>query len=308
MKTNVVIQGDCLEILREIPDGSVDLVCTDPPYGTIKGADLDGWDETSTEWDTPIDHDKMLHECERVLRKNGCLILFGQDPYTSKIMTDTHGNMPFSYRYTWIKDHFANALIAKKSPVNYTEDVCVFYKRYDTSNQHPLRQYSKAILDYIDKPLVEIFDKLGDRCTDHFFRASSMQFSLCTEGTYNQLVREYQIDRIDGFLQYKEIIDIDRTFNRTFNLPENSKYKSNVLQYKKDYTGQHPTQKPVSLMADLIMTHTNAGDLVLDFTCGSGTTLVAAKNLGRRYIGIEISEAYCEVARTRLAQQTLELR
>jgi len=62
----------------------------------------------------------------------------------------------------------------------------------------------------------------------------------------------------------------------------------------------HPTQKPVSLMEYLIKTYTNEGELVLDFTCGSGTTCKAAQNLGRRFIGIEISPEYCEIAENRL--------
>ena len=62
----------------------------------------------------------------------------------------------------------------------------------------------------------------------------------------------------------------------------------------------HPTQKPVSLMEYLIKTYTNEGELVLDFTCGSGTTCKAAQNLGRRFIGIDISEEYCDISRRRL--------
>ena len=70
----------------------------------------------------------------------------------------------------------------------------------------------------------------------------------------------------------------------------------------------HPTQKPISVVEWLIQRYSKPNDIILDPFCGSGTTLVAAKNLGRRYIGIEIEEKYCEIARQRLAQQTLELR
>ena len=65
----------------------------------------------------------------------------------------------------------------------------------------------------------------------------------------------------------------------------------------------HPTQKPVALMKYLIKTYTNLGDTVLDNCMGSGTTLVAAKNLGRKAIGIEIEERYCEIAAKRLIQK-----
>jgi site-specific DNA-methyltransferase (adenine-specific) len=85
-----------------------------------------------------------------------------------------------------------------------------------------------------------------------------------------------------------------------FNLPKGKKYKSNVLEYKKDYTGLHPTQKPIALMEDLIRTYTNEGQLVLDFTMGSGTTGVACKNLNRRFIGIELDKDYFEIAQKRI--------
>lgn len=70
---------------------------------------------------------------------------------------------------------------------------------------------------------------------------------------------------------------------------------------------EHPNQKPLALMEYLVKTYTNEGGRVLDFTCGSGTTLRAAKNLGRRAIGIEIEERYCEIAAQRLSQEVMEL-
>jgi site-specific DNA-methyltransferase (adenine-specific) len=97
------------------------------------------------------------------------------------------------------------------------------------------------------------------------------------------------------------MVEINRRFNRRFNLPEGKKYKSNVLEYKKDYTGHHPTQKPVLLMEDLIKTYTNEAETVLDFTMGSGTTGVAAKNLNRSFIGIELDETYFEIAKQRIS-------
>ena len=114
---------------------------------------------------------------------NGCMILFAQDPYTGKLMTETHGNLPFSYRLTWLKDHFANSLIAKKAPVNYTEDICVFFKKYDTLAQHPLREYAKKIMNYTGRTLKEINAELGHRRAEHFFYIDSTQFGLCTELT-----------------------------------------------------------------------------------------------------------------------------
>ncbi len=87
---------------------------------------------------------------------------------------------------------------------------------------------------------------------------------------------------------------------KIFNLPEGKKFKPNILKYKKDYSGLHPTQKPVALMEDLIKTYTNEGGTVLDFTMGSGTTGVAAKNLKRDFIGIELDNDYFKIAQQRI--------
>jgi len=75
---------------------------------------------------------------------------------------------------------------------------------------------------------------------------------------------------------------------------------SMAANYGSSGIGRHPTQKPILLMENLIQAGSNCNDLVLDPFCGSGTTCVAAKMLGRRYIGIDISEKYCEIARKRL--------
>ena len=302
-----LMQGDCLERMKEIPSGSVDMILTDPPYGTVNGVadgDVLHGMKNKTDWDVCIDHTKTLEECNRILRTNGALVLFSQDPYTAKLMTETHGNLPFSYRMTWLKDHFANSLIAKKAPVNYTEDICVFFKKYDTLAQHPLRDFVKSIVDHIGKTKKAIFSEMGHQGVCHFFRYETDQFGLCTEKTYNELIEMYDIDKLEDFKPYSELVEIDstfkRTFKRTFNLPEGKKYKSNVLSYKKDYSGFHPTQKPVALLEDLIKTYTDEGNTVLDFTMGSGSTGVACRNTNRKFIGIEMDVNYYCIATERV--------
>jgi site-specific DNA-methyltransferase (adenine-specific) len=292
-----LILGDCLEVMQDIEAGSVDLILTDPPYGIMNGYNGINWDET-------IDHEKMLEQCNRILRTNGALVLFSQEPYTGKLTTQTHGNLPFSYRITWIKDNFANALIAKKAPVSYAEDICVFFKKYDTLAQHPLREYALMVMEYVGKNLKQINQDLGHRRSEHFFYVESTQFGLCTEKTYLELVEFYILDRMEGFKSFAELKNLNEDFKkscaRVFNLPQGKKYKSNILEYKKDYTGHHPTQKPVKLLEDLIYTYTNEGDKVLDFTMGSGSTGVAAKNLDRSFIGIEKDEGYFKIAQERM--------
>lgn len=83
-------------------------------------------------------------------------------------------------------------------------------------------------------------------------------------------------------------------------LNNGDRYPLNILEFKKDKGRQHPTQKPVALMEYLIKTYTNEGETVLDFAIGSGTTGVAAKNLSRNFIGIELDENYFKIAAERI--------
>lgn len=78
-----------------------------------------------------------------------------------------------------------------------------------------------------------------------------------------------------------------------------------IIKFQRDYKVIHPTQKPVALMEYLIKTYTNENELVLDFTCGSGTIIVAAKNTKRSAIGIELDKKYFEIARDRLFDRSL---
>jgi site-specific DNA-methyltransferase (adenine-specific) len=126
-----------------------------------------------------------------------------------------------------------------------------------------------------------------------------LRWELPTEKTYNKLIEYFGINKMDGLKTYNELKFIMKKYKRVFNLNGN-KYISNVLEFKKDYGRLHPTQKPVALMEFLIKTYTNECDLVLDFACGSGSTLIACENLNRKWIGIEISEEYCEITKQRL--------
>jgi site-specific DNA-methyltransferase (adenine-specific) len=109
---------------------------------------------------------------------------------------------------------------------------------------------------------------------------------------------------MEGFKPYVELKSVDEQFKKdlpsVFNLWEGKKYKSNILRYKKDYDGYHPTQKPVLLLEDLIKTFSNEGDLIVDLTCGSGSTCVAAVRTGRNFIGFETEPKYVEIANKRL--------
>jgi site-specific DNA-methyltransferase (adenine-specific) len=114
-----------------------------------------------------------------------------------------------------------------------------------------------------------------------------------------------------GFFKipYEDLKIIDEQFKSefasVFNLWEGSKFKSNILKYKKDYDGFHPTQKPVLLLEDLIKTFSNEGNLIADLTMGSGSTGVACVNTNRKFIGIEKDAEYFKIAKQRIESQPL---
>jgi len=314
-----LMQGDCLVESEQIESGSVDLILTDLPYGTVTGIGgndhIDHGMKGKTAWDMPIEPAKVYEIANRILRKNGKMVLFSQEPYTIRLIVEAIPNVPFSYRLVWEKDHFANSLIAKKAPVSYYEDILVFSKthyKHDFEGMHPLREYFKLVMEFIGLNLKQINSTLGHRRAEHTFYIDSTQYGLCTERTYNELIQVFNIDKMAGFRQFADLKAVDveyrqnliremnEQFPSTFNLWQGGKYKSNILKYKKDYDGYHPTQKPVLLLEDLIKTFSNEGDLVVDLTMGSGTTGVACVNTGRNFIGIEKESEYVEIARKRI--------
>jgi site-specific DNA-methyltransferase (adenine-specific) len=333
MKKFELWQGDCLELMKNIPDGSVDLVLTDPPYGTVKNL---GNSEIAKEngyrdygWDDVIDIDKMFREISRVLRQNGKAVLFSQEPYTSRLITSAIPSLPFCYRAVWVKNVFGNKFTCNKAMVNLFEDICIFTKPHDAECTNELRDYFKKVLEFIGaKSCKEINARLGHRKAEHCFyvtegkravkdaiggkadhttRIGSSQFALCTEQTYNEIVSVFGVDKMDGFLPYEELARLNEKYTATFNLWQGGKSKSNVLEYKKDNDGYHPTQKPVALLEDLIQTYSNEGNTVLDFTMGSGSTGVACVNTNRHFIGIELDEGYFNIAKKRIEEAVNDL-
>lgn len=307
MGKNILYNGDCLIESNKIKNGSVDLILTDLPYGVVKMKESAGNYKvlnTAETWDKAIEPKSIYEIANRILRKNGKMILFSQEPYTSRMITEAIPNVPFSYSAVWEKNDFANGLGVNKAMVSFYEDILIFSKKHETEAIHPLRPYFKIVMDFIGLNLKQINSKLGHRRAEHTFYIDSTQYGLCTETTYLELIEVFSIDKMEGFKEFAELKEIDnkfkQTFGSTFNLWEGNKYKSNILKYKKDYNGYHPTQKPVLLLEDLIKTFSNENDLVVDLTMGSGSTGVACKNTNRDFIGIEMSEQYFNIAEKRI--------
>lgn len=302
-----LMHGDCLELMSNIKSNSVDLVLTDPPYGTIGGLGKGTNNFTrltqAKEWDNVLDFKLMWEQLKRIVRPNGMVILFAQEPFTSRLIFSATHSMPFCYRMIWKKNTFGNPLIAKISPVNYFEDICVFTKRPESMNlNHPLREYFLAELAKSKLTKTKINSLLGNSMSSHYF-TRGIQFVVPS-------VKDYAKLQTTGFWQlpYEEIqqqhqqhkTEFKRRYPKIFNLPQDKKHKSNVFAYAKDTPSLHPTQKPEALLVDLIQTYSRVGDTVLDFTMGSGSTGAACQTIDRQFIGIEKDDHYFEVAANRL--------
>lgn len=299
--------GDCLIESDKIESGSVDLILTDLPYGNMN---TDGGRKLGINgWDMAIDPKRVYEIANRILRKNGKMILFSQEPYTANLINSAIPNIPFSYRAIWEKDNFANALGTAKNMVSFYEDILVFSKNECYEAKHPLR---KTMLKYAEKYgkdfLMNLLSKEGRYTSDLSAKVHTDYKFGTGKGKRFDLIGKTMYDYLSKFIDFKETFEelkkIDTEYKikyaSIFNLWEGKRYKSNILKYKKDYDGFHPTQKPVLLLEDLIKTFSNEGNLVVDLTMGSGSTGVACKNTNRNFVGIEQDKNYFEIAKSRI--------
>lgn len=312
--------GDCLELMKSIPDGSVDLVLTDPPYGTIKGIEKSKASKDcgyrACDWDNIIPTNEMFLELSRILRSNGKALLFSQEPYTSTLVKSAIPSLPFLYRAIWYKNTAGNILGAKSAMVNRYEDICIFgviYRKSHYQADNPLRDYFKKEKEKSGLTNKQINKILGNSMASHYF-TNGEQFLCPTEQMYKRLqttgffAKPYEDIKAINEAYVQEIYKKMNVENpQVFNLWQGGKSKSNVLEYAKDNDGFHPTQKPVALLEDLIKTFSNEGDTVLDFTMGSGSTGVAAINTNRRFIGIEKDDKYFDIAKQRIETAAFSL-
>ena len=232
-----LIKGDCLEIMKSIPSGSIDAIITDPPYGT-----------TACKWDSVINLELMWKQLKRIIKPNGAIVLFSAQPFTSALVMSNP--KMFKYDWVWKKNRGTGHLNAKKQPMRDKEDIIVFYKKQCKYNPQGL-----------------------------------------IDGVFNN-------DRPAKNRGRLELYSNEKNFGKS----NKGGYPKQVLEFDKIPTQKclHPTQKPVALMEYLIKTYTNEKETVLDFTMGSGSTMVAAKNLNRSFIGIEQDENYFNIAKERI--------
>ena len=118
---NTVIEWDCLEIMKKIPNNSIDMILCDLPYWT-----------TQNKWDSVIPLGKLRKEYKRIIKDNWVIVLTAQWIFTAKLMLSNESW--FKYNIIWEKSKSTNFLNAKKQPLRKHEDICVFYKKQPTYN------------------------------------------------------------------------------------------------------------------------------------------------------------------------------
>ena len=112
-------KGDCLELMKDIPDKSIDMILCDLPYGT-----------TACKWDTVIPFEPLWEQYNRIIKDNGVIVLFGNEPFSSQLRMSNLKN--YRYDWKWDKCTHSNPLLAKKQPLRVYEDIMVFYKKQPT--------------------------------------------------------------------------------------------------------------------------------------------------------------------------------
>jgi len=124
--------GDCLDIMPDIPDGSVDMILTDPPYGT-----------TACKWDLIIPFRPMWEQLKRIIKPNGAIALFGCEPFSSLMRCSNLKQ--FKYDWVWQKDKATNHLNVKRQPMRRNELISVFYKKQCTYNPQLSKKDPKSV-------------------------------------------------------------------------------------------------------------------------------------------------------------------
>ena len=241
-----LINDDCLKVLPTLPDKSVDLILTDPPYGT-----------TQCKWDSVIPFEPMWKELKRIIKDNGCIALFGSEPFSSYLRTS---NIEwFKYDWIWEKQRGSNFLNYKYQPSKNYEIISIF---------------SSGATSFV---------KNKENCPYNPQMVSGIPYEMKQGRGGDAVVREGS-----------------RTGQNIITKNSGTRYPNAIQKFNSDKEKLHPTQKPIALLEYLIKTYTNENDTVLDFTMGSGSTGVAAKNLNREFIGIELDEKYFNIAKERI--------
>ena len=215
---------------------------------------------TYCKWDTIIPIDEMWLRINKLIKTNGAIVLFGSQPFTSNLICS---NIKcFKHQWIWNKNKPGNILAARFQPLKVEEEILVFTSKGERVNYYPIfTEGNKDTSNY--KPTLKNSDLYSEMKGGKF----------CPTEKHKKGTQRYPKNIINVFIQTTECHGSKRF---------------------------HPTQKPIDLLEYLIKTYTKEGELVLDFTMGSGSTGVACMNTNRKFIGIELDEKYFNIANERI--------
>lgn len=247
--------GDCLKVMDKlIEDGIVvDVIIVDPPYAKTRG-----------KWDVIIPLDEMWKRLDKLIKPNGAICIFGNEPYSS--MTRASNFTDYKYDWKWVKNRATGFANCNYRPMSRYEDIMVFSKaNASTDGKNNAMVYNPQ--DLIPSGKVK--------------KNTTKRHGLIQNDTNN-------VGKNNILMQETEYVQ------------KFTNYPNNILEFNCELKYVHPTQKPVELLEYLVKTYTNEGELVLNFTCGSGSTGVACLNTNRKFIGIEIEEKYFNISIDRI--------
>jgi site-specific DNA-methyltransferase (adenine-specific) len=325
---NQIIQGDCLKVMAGLEDNSVDAVVTDPPYYKVKSLSDDEFNWWDHQWKDPKKFlewiDKLAAQWQRILKPNGSLYCFVSPRMAARVEVQLTERFNVLNHIRWQKEEGWHKKADKEISRQFHSpwEGVIFCEHYGADNIakgeagygakcdelrgfvfEPLRAYldgerQRAGLTPDGVNRICGFREKGGMAGRHWFNAS--QFAMPTKASYEKVQaacpghfrREYEDLR-------REYEDLRRPFTVSADVPYTDVWTFPTVQ---SYPGKHPCEKPAAMLEHIITASSRPGAVVLDCFAGSGSTLAAAKKLGRQYIGIEIDPHWCDVARGRLGQ------
>ena len=313
--------GNCLEIMKTIPDKSINLVLIDPPYNISKAE----WDKWKTV-DAYIEFmGKVFKECERVLKDNGSFYFFHNDFLQMvELQNWINKNSNFIFKQLLVWDKFnnskwnqLNAIVYNKENRNYPKqaEYCLYYTFQDETGlrniQNDLDLY-KPIRDYFanERKKTKLTYKELNQLMGVACNGGGMASNILTsykKGWTFPTKEKYELLQKTGICQ-KPYEDLRREYEDLRQEYEDLRYTFNnqgipsILQHEAIQQNGHITPKPIEILKYMIKTSSNENDTVLDCFMGSGSTGVACINTNRKFIGIEKDEKYFEIACNRIKE------
>jgi len=282
---SILLNGDCLEHMKDIEANSIDLIFCDLPYGA-----------TSCDWDCRIDLDKFWIQVMRIKKINTPIFMTTTTKFGVSLINSAPKKCPFRYDLVWVKSANAGFLNAKKMPIRKHEMVYVFYEKL------PFYDLSSHTHKFIKEGKKTEGDK-GNECYGKFKYYNNgekgyeppLPVSVVKEQPKPKIIK----DTKHGTNTYAT----EKRKKPILRLSDQAQYEPplpNSMLEIKSTRGKHSTEKPVALMEWVLKYYSKEGDVILDPTMGSGSTGVACKNMNRNFIGIELEDEIYEDAVNRI--------